>query len=264
MARQVGIHQIKGRYGTTSYYFRKRAKSGFLRSINQELSERVKTADNYAGTRIQNEDFKQAMACSWCITSGWDTLKKFYLHSDMSARLAAFFRQYYVPYIGSESTEAQQARYLPRLANFLNVSQKNYSSALASIEWKTSVVYLANPSAGTYTLSLSLSFVNSSTSVRDFEKLFGADAVVTLRALSIDFNGKQVPQFSFCRALSFNEIFAKGEGLEKEITGSLLSPHIGWDSPLSSVLFVCEVVPVNNGQPFISRSSCVTVLDYAR
>lgn len=264
MARQVGIHQIKGRYGTTSYYFRKRAKSGFLRSINQELSERVKTAENYAGTRIQNSDFKLAMACSWCITSGWDTLKKFYLYSDMSARLAAFFRQHYVPYIGSESTEAQQARYLPRLANFLNVSQKLYSSALASIIWNTEVSYTPNVSAGTYTLTVSFDYLRSSVNLQEFKDLFGADAVVTLRALSLDFNGKQVPQFSFFRSLTFDALIDEGKGISENFTGSLLSPHIGWDSPLSSVLFVCEVVPVKNGLPFVSRASCVTVLDYAR
>jgi len=262
MARQVGIHQIKGRYGTTSYYFRKRSKTGYLRSINQELSERVKTADNYAGTRIQNGEFKQAMACSWCITSGWSTLKKFYLYGDMSARLAAFFRDYYVPYIGSSYTDIQKARYLARLANFLNTSQKRYVSALQSLRFTTHVSYSPNQQTQRFGLNVIFEVEHSDFASQYFEKLFGKGSVVVLRAITIDFNGKSLPQYRTELELTWENVIDEKLGIDYTFEGSLLEPHIAWDSPLSSVLFVLEVVPVVNSFSRLSEATCVVALGY--
>ena len=60
MAKQSGIHQIKGKIGEMSYYRTKGVSSGIIRSINQGLSERVKSGDEYANTRLNNSEFKNA------------------------------------------------------------------------------------------------------------------------------------------------------------------------------------------------------------
>lgn len=60
MAKQLGIHQIKGKVGQRSYYRTKGVVDGLSRSINQGLSSRVKTADEYANTRLNNAEFKNA------------------------------------------------------------------------------------------------------------------------------------------------------------------------------------------------------------
>lgn len=60
MAKQSGIHQIKGKIGEHSYYRQKGVNAGLIRQINQGLSARVKTDDAYANTRLNNEEFKHA------------------------------------------------------------------------------------------------------------------------------------------------------------------------------------------------------------
>ena len=60
MAKQMGIHQIRGKVGGRSYYKTKGVEEGVSRSINQGLSARVKSADEFANTRLNNAEFKNA------------------------------------------------------------------------------------------------------------------------------------------------------------------------------------------------------------
>lgn len=62
MAKQLGIHQIRGKVGERSYYKTKGVEAGISRSINQGLSARVKSAAEYANTRLNNAEFKNANA----------------------------------------------------------------------------------------------------------------------------------------------------------------------------------------------------------
>ena len=57
MAKQSGIHLIKGKVGEHSYYKQTGVASGLIRSINQGMSSRVKTAEEYANTRLNNVEF---------------------------------------------------------------------------------------------------------------------------------------------------------------------------------------------------------------
>lgn len=60
MAKQSGLHQIRGKVGEHSYYRQTGVVSGLIRSINQGMSSRVKTSDEYANTRLNNAEFGQA------------------------------------------------------------------------------------------------------------------------------------------------------------------------------------------------------------
>ena len=60
MAKQSGLHQIKGKVGEHSYYRQTGVESGLIRAINQGLSERVKTDQAYVNTRLNNAEFGQA------------------------------------------------------------------------------------------------------------------------------------------------------------------------------------------------------------
>ena len=62
MAKQKGIHQIKGKVGDMSYYQSAGVPGGLIRRIPEGLSSRVKTADEYANTRLNNDEFKNAAA----------------------------------------------------------------------------------------------------------------------------------------------------------------------------------------------------------
>lgn len=60
MAKQSGLHQIRGKVGEHSYYRQTGISSGLIRSINQGMSARVKTGDEYANTRLNNQEFGAA------------------------------------------------------------------------------------------------------------------------------------------------------------------------------------------------------------
>lgn len=57
MAKQRGLHQIKGKVGEHSYYSQTGVSGGLIRSINQGLSARVKTDAAFANTRLNNSEF---------------------------------------------------------------------------------------------------------------------------------------------------------------------------------------------------------------
>lgn len=60
MAKQSGLHQLRGKVGDHSYYRQSGVASGLVRSINQGLSARVKNDAAFANTRLNNAEFGQA------------------------------------------------------------------------------------------------------------------------------------------------------------------------------------------------------------
>lgn len=60
MAKQSGIHQLRGKIGEHSYYRQTGIVPGLVRSINQGMSSRVKTDEAFANTRLNNAEFGQA------------------------------------------------------------------------------------------------------------------------------------------------------------------------------------------------------------
>lgn len=62
MAKQKGIHQLKGKVGGMSYYQQSGVTDGLVRRIPEGLSGRVKTGDEYANTRLNNDEFKNGNA----------------------------------------------------------------------------------------------------------------------------------------------------------------------------------------------------------
>lgn len=60
MAKQRGLHQIKGKVGEYSYYSQSGVSGGLIRSINQGMSERVKTSEEFGNTRKNNAEFGNA------------------------------------------------------------------------------------------------------------------------------------------------------------------------------------------------------------
>lgn len=60
MAKQSGLHQIRGKVGEHSYYKQTGVSAGLIRSINQGLSARVKSGEEYANTRLNNSEFGAA------------------------------------------------------------------------------------------------------------------------------------------------------------------------------------------------------------
>lgn len=59
MAKQLGLHQLRGKVGEHSYYKQTGISSGLVRSINLGMSQRVKTGEEYANVRLNNAEFGQ-------------------------------------------------------------------------------------------------------------------------------------------------------------------------------------------------------------
>lgn len=60
MAKQVGLFNLRGKIENKSFYKTAGVPETVIRGIPEGLSARVKTADEYANTRLNNEEFKQA------------------------------------------------------------------------------------------------------------------------------------------------------------------------------------------------------------
>lgn len=67
MAKQSGLHQIRGKVGEHSYYSQSGVSSGLIRKINQGMSQRVKTDEAFANTRLNNAEFGQACRVASCL-----------------------------------------------------------------------------------------------------------------------------------------------------------------------------------------------------
>lgn len=76
MAKQRGIHQLKGKLGEMSYYQQKGVSGGLVRKINEGLSARVKTDEAYANTRLNNAEFKNANAIASAAFNSVNTRKR--------------------------------------------------------------------------------------------------------------------------------------------------------------------------------------------
>lgn len=60
MAKQSGIHQLRGKIRGMSYYGQKGVQDGLVRKINEGLSTRVKNDAAYANTRLNAAEFGTA------------------------------------------------------------------------------------------------------------------------------------------------------------------------------------------------------------
>lgn len=76
MAKQKGIHQLKGKVGEMSYYQQKGVAGGLVRRINEGLSSRVKQDEAYANTRLNNAEFKNANAIATAAFNSVNTRKR--------------------------------------------------------------------------------------------------------------------------------------------------------------------------------------------
>lgn len=76
MAKQKGIHQLKGKVGEMSYYQQKGVSGGLVRKINEGMSARVKIGEEYANTRLNNAEFKNANAIAVAAFNSVNTRKR--------------------------------------------------------------------------------------------------------------------------------------------------------------------------------------------
>lgn len=93
MAKQSGIHQIKGKVGKMSYYRQKGVTDGLARSINEGLSNRVKTAEEYENTRLNAAEFGSAASFAGACIRSISERKRAMLKNFATGDCAKFVRE---------------------------------------------------------------------------------------------------------------------------------------------------------------------------
>lgn len=93
MAKQSGIHQIKGKVGKMSYYRQKGVTDGLARSINEGLSNRVKTAEEYENTRLNAAEFGSAASFAGACIRSISERKRSMLKNFATGDCAKFVRE---------------------------------------------------------------------------------------------------------------------------------------------------------------------------
>lgn len=97
MAKQSGIHQIRGKVGEMSYYQQAGVNAGLVRRINQGLSDRVKTAVEFANTRLNNAEFKTASlvgaAAGHSVIPAWRSMFRRFAQANMVKRIKELIKQ---------------------------------------------------------------------------------------------------------------------------------------------------------------------------
>lgn len=93
MAKQSGIHQIKGKVGKMSYYRQKGVTDGLARSINEGLSNRVKTAEEYENTRLNAAEFGSAASFAGACIRAISERKRSMLKNFATGDCAKFVRE---------------------------------------------------------------------------------------------------------------------------------------------------------------------------
>ena len=77
MAKQRGIHQIKGKINNLCYYEQKYVRGGLIRRINEAMSERLKTDPAFASTRFYNTIFGACSNYAKCVLSMFGSRSRF-------------------------------------------------------------------------------------------------------------------------------------------------------------------------------------------
>lgn len=82
MAKQVGLFPLRGKIENKSFYKTAGVPETVIRNIPEGLSDRVKTAQEYVNTRLNNEEFKNA---NWMAT---------FLFNAVPNRRSSMFRRF--------------------------------------------------------------------------------------------------------------------------------------------------------------------------
>lgn len=94
MAKQRGIHQIKGKINNLCYYEQKYVRGGLIRRINEAMSERLKTDPVFVNTRRANTIFGGASLCAGAILEFFSSRATYLFKPYRHAILTKFVKKY--------------------------------------------------------------------------------------------------------------------------------------------------------------------------
>lgn len=92
MPKQLGIHQIRGKFGELSYYKQKYIRPGLIKSINPNMSERLKTDPIFVNTRKNSREFGMCSNLAAAIINSLPSRSELILRPFLLPDLTAFLR----------------------------------------------------------------------------------------------------------------------------------------------------------------------------
>lgn len=133
MAKQIGLHQIKGRVGDHAYYRQTGVRNGLIRSINQGLADRVKNGAEYANTRLNMAEFGQACRIAGVygklVVPKWRPMFLAFSQSKLSKKIVALVKQG----TGNWGERSVAPASLPLVAGYLSEMSKLPISDLCEV-----------------------------------------------------------------------------------------------------------------------------------
>ena len=187
MAKQIGLHQIKGRVGDHAYYRQTGVRNGLIRSINQGLADRVKNGAEYANTRLNMAEFGQACRVAGVygklVVPKWRPMFLAFSQSILSKKIVALVKQG----TGNWGERSVAPASLPLVAGYLGEMSKLPFSDLCTIDVEGTTV-----TAGTGNqIMVSVPTTLSADNVANFQA-FGADGL-DIKVLA---NGIEIGSYS--------------------------------------------------------------------
>lgn len=96
MAKQRGVHQIKGKINNLCYYEQKYVRGGLIRRINEAMSERLKTDPVFANTRRANKIFGGCSIVSGVLLSFFGSRNTFLFKPYRQALLTRYVSKFFI------------------------------------------------------------------------------------------------------------------------------------------------------------------------
>lgn len=248
MAKQSGIHQLRGKVGEHSYYRQTGVPGGLVRAINPAMSNRVKTDEAFANTRLNNAEFGQAgriaSELAMFINPKFRPMVLPFSQSRIAKVLLEYIKQNNAPWGERNLTESN----IPTASvDALNMVAKNRFEDFGLI--------ISNNS------ELIKLTVEATQSTVDKMAAIGADKVdIVVIAASPwigTFNqpeGKYAP--SYARGKRYTGDVTRTETIEIDYTWPSIPPH-GWPA-ITGVFFVVIALPVRtiNGEEHVLQEHC--------
>lgn len=146
MAKQSGIHQLRGKIDGNVYYSQKGVAGGLVRKINEGMSERVKNDAAFANTRLNAAEFGAAGnfsgAAMRVLSQRWRTILVPFAVGKFAKDVLASIKSDSSSEWGQRATKFGNAGYAIK-QQFNAYAKNNYAESFA-----TGIAYTSSESAG--------------------------------------------------------------------------------------------------------------------
>lgn len=223
MAKQIGLHQIKGRVGDHAYYRQTGVRNGLIRSINQGLADRVKNGAEYANTRLNMAEFGQACRIAGVygklVVPKWRPMFLAFSQSKLSKKIVALVKQG----TGNWGERSVAPASLPLVAGYLSEMSKLPISDLCEVSADAITITAGTGNA----LTVSLAAIISDSHWANIEAL-GCDGVyVKLLASGIEVGSFDATSKEYAPSAVLAQGASQSEGTDVEtvdVTASVARP----------------------------------------